>query len=66
MMFYNIAAVTFDALLTDTASIMGVISYQCTGNKTEKSTAEDPDTDVILFNKLAIEDRKGNRWICVF
>ncbi|XP_032675759.1 pancreatic triacylglycerol lipase-like [Odontomachus brunneus] len=62
MMFYNIAAVTFDALLTDTMSITGMISYQRTGNKTEENAAEDLDADVILFNKLAIEDRKGNRW----
>lgn len=59
--FYNIAAVDFDALTEDTASITGVISYQRTANKTEEDTAQDPDTDVILFDKLALEDRKGHR-----
>lgn len=59
MMFYNIAAVDFDALTDDSASITGIISYQRTTNKTEEDT--DPDADVILFNKLALEDRKGHR-----
>lgn len=59
MTFYNIAAVDFDALTEDTASITGTISYQRTTNKTEEDT--DPDADVILFNKLALENRKGHR-----
>lgn len=61
MMFYNIAAVPFDVLLADTASITGMISYQRIHNKTEENTAEDSNADVMLFNKLAVEDRKGNR-----
>ncbi|XP_071555190.1 pancreatic lipase-related protein 2 [Temnothorax nylanderi] len=60
MAFYNIAAVDFDTLTEDVASIVGVVSYQRTFNMTEEDT--DPDTDVILFNKLALEDRKGHRW----
>ena len=61
MIFYNIAAVDFDALTGDTASITGVISYQHTANKTEEDVAQDPDADIILFNKLSLEDRKGHR-----
>lgn len=59
MVFYNIAAVDFDALTGDTASIIGVISYQSTLNKTEEET--DSDAGVIVFDKLALEDRKGHR-----
>lgn len=59
MMFYNIAAVDFDALTEDIASITGVISYQRTVNQTEEDT--DPDADVILFDKLTLEDRKGHK-----
>ncbi|XP_011684982.1 PREDICTED: pancreatic lipase-related protein 2-like [Wasmannia auropunctata] len=62
MTFYNIAAVDFDALTGDTGSITGVISYQHIANKTEEDAAQEPDTDIILFNKLALEDRKGHRW----
>ncbi|XP_018375101.1 PREDICTED: pancreatic lipase-related protein 2-like [Trachymyrmex cornetzi] len=62
MIFYKIAAVDFDALTGDTTSITGVISYQRTANKTEDDTAQDPDADIILFNKLSLEDRKGHRW----
>ncbi|XP_011865581.1 PREDICTED: pancreatic triacylglycerol lipase-like [Vollenhovia emeryi] len=58
--FYNIAAVDFDALTGDTASVIGVISYQRAANKTEEDI--EPDADVLLFNKLALEDRKGYRW----
>lgn len=60
-MFYNIAAVDFNALTGDTASITGMISYQRTVNMTEEDIAQDPDKDVIFFNKLALEDRKGHR-----
>lgn len=60
-MFYNIAAVDFDVLTGDIASITGVISYQHIVNNTEENTPQDPDADVILFNKLALEDRKGHR-----
>lgn len=59
MVFYNIAAVDFDALTEDTASITGVISYQRTVNSTEEDT--DPNADVIVLDKLALEDRKGHR-----
>ncbi|XP_039313985.1 pancreatic lipase-related protein 2 [Solenopsis invicta] len=62
MTFYNIAAVDFNALTEDIASITGVISYQSTANKTEEETARNPDSDIILFDKLALEDRKGHRW----
>ncbi|XP_014478476.1 PREDICTED: pancreatic lipase-related protein 2-like isoform X2 [Dinoponera quadriceps] len=62
MMFYNIAAVKFDALLSDTASITGTVSYQRIGNKAEKNVADDTDADTMFFNKLVIEDRKGHRW----
>jgi len=61
MTFYNIAAVDFDALTEDTTSISGVILYQRTTNKTEEDAAQDPDADIIIFNKLALEDRKGHR-----
>ncbi|KYQ55339.1 Pancreatic triacylglycerol lipase [Trachymyrmex zeteki] len=60
MIFYNIAAVDFDSLTRDTASITGVISYQRTANETEEDAAQDPDADIILFNKLSLEDRKGH------
>lgn len=62
MMFYNIAAAEFDAALNDTAAITGIVSYQrATNDKTEEDAAQDLDTDVILLNKLALEDRKGHR-----
>ncbi|XP_067213841.1 pancreatic triacylglycerol lipase-like [Linepithema humile] len=62
MAFYNIAAAKFDALSRDTSTIIGVVSYQRIDNKTEEDTTENPNADVILFNKLTLEDRKGNRW----
>jgi len=61
MTFYNIAAVDFDALTGDITSISGVILYQRTTNKTEEDAAQDPDADIIIFNKLALEDRRGHR-----
>jgi len=61
MMFYNIAAAKFDALSADISTIIGVVSYQRIDNKTEEDTTEDPNADVILINKLALEDRKSNR-----
>lgn len=61
MMFYNIAAAEFDTLFEDTPTITGIISYQREGNKTEGDDTQNPETDVILFNKLTIEDRKGHR-----
>ncbi|XP_012536398.1 pancreatic lipase-related protein 2 [Monomorium pharaonis] len=62
MTFYNIAAVDFDTLTEDTASITGIISYQSTANGTEGETTQPPDSDMILFDKLTLEDRKGHRW----
>ncbi|CAL1682156.1 unnamed protein product [Lasius platythorax] len=63
MMFHNIATAEFDTLLEDTATITGIVSYQRINNKTEgDSTSVNPETDIILFNKLTIEDRKGHRW----
>lgn len=59
MVFYNIAAVDFDVLTEDTASITGVISYQRIVNSTEEDT--DPNANIIVFDKLALEDRKGHR-----
>lgn len=61
MVFYNIAAATFDALEADTASITGTVSYQRIRNKTENDTADDLNADVMFFNRLAVEDRKGHR-----
>lgn len=61
MTFYNIAATKFNALSGDTSTIIGVVSYQHVNNKTEGDATEDPNASVILFNKLAVEDRKGNR-----
>lgn len=61
MMFYNIAAAEFDTLLEDTPTITGIVSYQRKDNKTEEDNTPNPETDVILFNKLTIEDRKGHR-----
>ncbi|KAL0099846.1 hypothetical protein PUN28_019928 [Cardiocondyla obscurior] len=60
MVFYDIAALDFNALTENITSIDGVISYHRSTKNTEEDA--DPDADVILFNKLAIEDRKGNRW----
>lgn len=62
MMFHNIATAELDTLLEDTATITGIVSYQRINNKTEgDSTSVNPETNVILFNKLTIEDRKGHR-----
>ncbi|XP_020285308.1 pancreatic triacylglycerol lipase-like isoform X2 [Pseudomyrmex gracilis] len=63
MTFYNIAAAEFDALDANTTAITGIVSYQRnTNDKTEEDAAQDVDTDVILLDKLALEDRKGHRW----
>jgi len=62
MAFYNIAAAKFDALSANISTIIGVVSYQRIDNETEEDTTETPNADVILFNKLALEDRKGNRY----
>jgi len=64
MVFYNIAAVEFDALpkkITADQKITGVVSYKRIGNNTEENGAQEPDTDIIVFNKLTLEDRKGHR-----
>lgn len=62
MVFYNIAAMEFDALSGNTAAITGTVSYRRIGNNnTEENAAQEPDTDVILFDKLTLEDRKGHK-----
>lgn len=61
IMFYNIAAAEIDTLFEDTPTITGIVSYQRNDNKTEGDSTSNPETDVILFNKLTIEDRKGHR-----
>lgn len=62
-MFHNIAAAEFDTLHEDTASITGIVSYQHFKNNTEGNSTSNhnPEMNVILFNKLTIEDRKGHR-----
>ncbi|KAM0733961.1 Pancreatic triacylglycerol lipase [Formica fusca] len=62
IIFYNIAAAEIDTLFEDTPTITGIVSYQRNDNKTEGDSTSNPETDVILFNKLTIEDRKGHRW----
>jgi len=61
MVFYKIAAVEFDALPKKTTAITGVVSYKRIGNNTEENGAQEPDADIIAFNKLTLEDRKGHR-----
>ncbi|XP_011643285.2 pancreatic triacylglycerol lipase-like isoform X1 [Pogonomyrmex barbatus] len=61
MIFYNIAASDFDALSGNIETIVGMISYHRIVNKTEEDTTQEPDIDIILFNKLVLEDRKGHR-----
>jgi len=61
MVFYNIAAVEFDALPEKTTAITGVVSYKRIGSNIEEDGAQEPDADIIVFNKLTLEDRKGHR-----
>lgn len=61
MTFYNIAAAEFGTLFEDIPTITGIVSYQHNGNKTEGDNTPNPETDVILFDKLTVEDRKGHR-----
>ncbi|XP_072757849.1 pancreatic triacylglycerol lipase [Anoplolepis gracilipes] len=62
MIFYNIAAAEFGTLLEDIPTITGIVSYQRIVNKTEEESTSNPEMEVILFDKLTLEDRKGHRW----
>lgn len=61
MTFYNIAAAEFDTLYKNTSTITGIVSYQRNDNKTEGDSTPKPETNVIVFDKLTVEDRKGHR-----
>lgn len=67
MTFYNIGAAKFQSLLKDRSTIKARIWYQ--KDKNEKN--EDPvktitNTDILLIDKVTLEDRKGNRYIKMY
>ncbi|XP_015592390.1 pancreatic triacylglycerol lipase isoform X2 [Cephus cinctus] len=60
--FYGIAATKFQSLPENVKVIRGAISYRAAIESTEENTTFEPKSIILPINKIAIEDRKGNRW----
>lgn len=62
--FYNIAATEYRAITENTTEISGNIWYRADMNKAESNnTLIEPVGTTLFLNKLAIDDRKGNRFV---
>ncbi|XP_016910010.1 pancreatic triacylglycerol lipase-like isoform X2 [Apis cerana] len=62
MTFYNIAAAKFQSLLKDRSTIKARIWYQKDKNEKNEDPVKTINTDILLIDKVTLEDRKGNRW----
>ncbi|XP_076632121.1 pancreatic triacylglycerol lipase [Colletes latitarsis] len=60
MTFYDIAAK--ESLLDNQSMIKAQIWYQTLVNEADETTNKYSNSDTLYISKLAIEDRKGNRW----
>lgn len=65
MTFYNIAAAKFQSLL-DRSTIKARIWYQKDKNEKNEDPVKTINTDILLIDKVTLEDRKGNRYIKIF
>ncbi|KAG7212631.1 hypothetical protein KM043_012917 [Ampulex compressa] len=59
--FHNIAAVEFGWLTRNVLTINAVVWYKGKDEDTEENTTRSLESEALLLNKLAIEDRKGTR-----
>lgn len=66
MTFYNIAAAKFQSLLKDRSTIKARIWYQKDKNEKNEDPVKTINTDILLIDKVTLEDRKGNRYIKMF
>ncbi|XP_076237419.1 pancreatic triacylglycerol lipase [Calliopsis andreniformis] len=60
--FYDIVAAEFQPLFTNQSMIKGHLWYQSLVNQADGNTVKNQSLDTLLIDRLAIEDRKGNRW----
>ncbi|XP_034946054.1 pancreatic lipase-related protein 2-like isoform X2 [Chelonus insularis] len=61
-MFYNIAAAKFNSITAETTSIEALVWYQPTTREQEEASTQRSRQEVLVIDKLSIEDRKENRW----
>ncbi|XP_034185022.1 pancreatic triacylglycerol lipase isoform X1 [Osmia lignaria lignaria] len=62
MTFYNIAAAKFQFLSNNQIAIRAQIWYQANRDEENENVIKKPNSDTLFIDKIAIEDRKNNRW----
>ncbi|XP_015430886.1 PREDICTED: pancreatic triacylglycerol lipase-like [Dufourea novaeangliae] len=62
MTFYNIAALGYQSFADNPETIEARVWYQSVMDKTQNDSRKHAYSDMLFVNKLALEDRKGNRW----
>ncbi|XP_012135888.1 pancreatic triacylglycerol lipase isoform X2 [Megachile rotundata] len=59
---YNIAAAKYQFLPSNQVTIKALIWYQALRNEENENAIKNSNPDTLLIDKIAIEDRKSNRW----